>query len=142
MAFDMKLTVVMADGRELEVSADQRDWAAMEILELPAAAPIARTRALAWSALKRAGHYNGRWDRFAEHDCVMVTEVEVPDPEADADEVAAVAAGVGDDDETPAVYDPNAPEVATDADPKAGRPARGAASTSSSPTRRAARSKK
>jgi hypothetical protein len=131
MAFDMKLTVVMADGRELEVSADQRDWAAMEILELPAAAPIARTRALAWSALKRAGHYNGRWDRFAEHDCVRVTEVEVPDPDADPAEVAGVAAGAGGETGD-----------AVDVDPKAGRPARGAASTSSSPTRRAARSKK
>lgn len=65
--------VEMADGRELTVATDQRDWAAMEALEFPTKATTLQARHMCWTALRRGGVSNiADWPRFNEHDCISV----------------------------------------------------------------------
>lgn len=138
--FEMTLTVEMSDGRTLEVTGDQRDWAQMEVLDLPASAVVTRTRAIAWSALKRAALYNGRWDRFQEHDCVRVAERDSDDQDDQGDQWDPKAPSVVEGDAPPAGDQPSG--SAEESGPKAGRPGPGGASTSSSRAPRAGRSKR
>lgn len=66
-------TVEMADGRQLTVGIDQRDWAAMEALEFPVKATTLQTRHMCWTALRRDGVRDiPDWPRFNEHDCISV----------------------------------------------------------------------
>lgn len=76
MPLNTTYSVLMSDGRELTVSSDQRDWAAMEAQEFPEAAIATRARYFAFNSMKRAGLYNGRWDRFNDVDCVEVQAID------------------------------------------------------------------
>ena len=75
MAFSDKRSkwrVEMDDGTEFTVESDQRDWAAMEALDLPPRAVATLFRALAWSAAHRTGVYKHDWKRFNTTDAVRV----------------------------------------------------------------------
>jgi len=89
-----KLDVVMDDGRELEVTVDQRDYAAWE------AAPEnddsrdwshTRTRFIAWNALKRAGEVKSGFKHFNTVECVQVMLPQESDTEAESEEEAGEA---------------------------------------------------
>jgi hypothetical protein len=84
-----KLLVIMDDGAEHTVTADDRDWSAKELHDFPAQyidngqggaarrglAPITETRFLAWSAATRAGLVKMPWSQFNTTDCVSVEQV-------------------------------------------------------------------
>jgi hypothetical protein len=65
-------SVEMDDGSDFEVTADQRDWAAMEAKEFPPAATATRVRFMVWSAARRAGQIKDGWERFNSTTCVSV----------------------------------------------------------------------
>lgn len=65
--------VVMDDGRELKLSADQRDIALLEAAGLDGTTFL-RVRHLAWTAMRRQHGYKGSWDQFNETDCVEVLD--------------------------------------------------------------------
>lgn len=86
-----KLEIVMDDGRELEATVDQRDYAAWE------AAPEndqerdqnhTMTRFIAWSALKRAGEVKSNFKHFNAIECVQVMLQQTVDAADESEEVA------------------------------------------------------
>jgi hypothetical protein len=98
-ASKVQLLAYMSDDREVQVVADQRDFAKWEIQPeaMKAEAVVTRLRFLAWSAAFRQQLYKGSFVEFNELDCVEVT---TPDSEDDTE-------GVG--------LDPSGPEApATD----------------------------
>lgn len=123
---DGKYTVDMEDGRQLEVSTDQRDWAAMEVMDFPRGAGVTATRYMAYSALRRTGKYNGAWDRFNGVDCRQVDALAEP-PAA-----AELAAEEGEEEQGADPTPASSPGPSTTS----------AASTSRSPARRAKPSRK
>jgi hypothetical protein len=65
--------VKMADGTELEVSSDQRDQAAAELLDLPPGATISFVRGIVWSAMRRQGLTKLSWQEFG-RECIEVAD--------------------------------------------------------------------
>lgn len=76
--------VLMDDGRELSVVADQRDYARAEAQELPERSRLTWVRFIAWSALVRTKQYGGAWEEFNSSDCVEASDV--PEESADAED--------------------------------------------------------
>lgn len=58
-----------------DVDVDGRDWAAMELKELPPAAIVTRARFLAWNALTRTGRTRRSWEQFNLRDAVGIDDV-------------------------------------------------------------------
>ena len=73
----------MDSGETYEVVADQRDFAALEVMGLPDEANHTRGRFLAWSVARRTKKYAGSWERFNSVDCAEVSV----DHEAVSDEL-------------------------------------------------------
>jgi hypothetical protein len=69
------MTVELDDGRTLNCTVDQRDWARLEAADIPDRARQTRVRFLAWSALKRGKQYTGPWDEFNDTDCVEASDI-------------------------------------------------------------------
>jgi len=116
-----KIHCTMSDGREFDVVADQRDWAAAEAKELTTGT-LTHLRFLAYSAARRDGRYNGAWDRW--------NDVDLEEADSSLDEPAAAGDGgdQGDDEPDPTPAATPGPTVTS------------AASESRSPGRRANRS--
>lgn len=83
-----KYRALMADGKTIEVTADQRDVAAFECEPFGCSyneyesRVFTATRYLAWHAAKRDGLTKLSWTQWGEQ-CVDVSEVkDKPDPEA------------------------------------------------------------
>lgn len=68
----------------VRVMVDQRDLAAAEAAGLPGDTTQlhTRTRYLAWSAGRRAGHWRTAWPKFNEQECI---HAEVPEDHVDGD---------------------------------------------------------
>lgn len=125
---------VRFERRQFDVSVDQRDWAAMEAQDFPASAGVLATRYMVYNAARRAGLYNGAWDRFNKTDCLSVDLVE---PDA--------AAADDDPDDPDAGADPDESGDEQGPDPTTSTPGptdQSADSTSRSPARRGSRSRK
>lgn len=65
-----RLEVVMDDGTEYEVFADQRDFAAWEATEFDGNHTMIRF--WAWNAMKRRGQYGFGFEKFNTVDCAQV----------------------------------------------------------------------
>jgi hypothetical protein len=80
MAITVTYLITLESRRDpVEVLADQRDFAALEVADLPEGANYTRARYLAWRALRRTG-YTTPWAEYNEVDCVRV---EVADKEGE-----------------------------------------------------------
>lgn len=60
-----------------DVDVDGRDWAAMELKDLPAHAIVTRARFMAWNALKRGGVTARSWEQFNLSDAISIDDVTV-----------------------------------------------------------------
>ncbi len=78
-----RLEVVMDDGTEYAVNADQRDFAGWEAAEVDGGNHT-MIRWWAWNAMKRNGQYSHDFNRFNAKDCAQVASV--PEKKADAEE--------------------------------------------------------
>lgn len=77
------LVVEMDDGGVVKVTADQRDYAALEAApDEIHVGPLTRSRYLAWAALRRTGQYQDDFAKFNGADCVSV---DAPDDGDDQD---------------------------------------------------------
>lgn len=122
-----KIHCTMSDGREFDVVADQRDWAAAEAKELTTGT-LTHLRFLAYSAAHRDGRYNGAWHRWNDVDL----------EEADSSITEPADAGAGDGGDQGDSEDGGEPDPTPAATP--GPTVTSAASESRSPGRRANRS--
>jgi hypothetical protein len=78
----LKLTAEMDGGQLINVVADQRDYARLEVQPFADGGIHTRMRFLAWSVMTRDGKTTATWDAFNEVDCVEVESLD----EDDADE--------------------------------------------------------
>jgi len=85
-AFDMTYQVTLSDQHRdpVQVTVDQRDWAAHEATDLKG--PVTQARYLCWSAMRRAGTYNGSWDRFNTVDAVHVQQLDTTSGDTTGDD--------------------------------------------------------
>jgi hypothetical protein len=78
----VELTAFMADGKALEVVADQRDFARWETMPNQDSTFI-KLRFMAWSSAYRAQLYKGSFAEWNEQDCVEVVAAAGDDEEVD-----------------------------------------------------------
>lgn len=80
----IKLSVELESGETYEVTADQRDLAALEVSDYGSAVHN-RARYLAWNASRRVKRYTGTWEKFNTDECAEVISLDEEGPAADDD---------------------------------------------------------